>query len=56
MESPSNKKITTGKEGKVEDHAFMFPHQPNPITVYAQNIEEATKKFEAIIKKEKNEE
>jgi len=54
MQSPTNKEIKTNREtGKAVEHDFMFPHSPNPITVRAANIEEATKKFEQIISKEK---
>ena len=53
MQSPQNKSIGINKEtGKQSEQDFMFPHSPNPITVRAVNIEEATKKFEAIINKE----
>ncbi len=54
MKSPQNKMIDTDREtGKSKSRPFMFPHSPNPITVEAENIEEATKKFEAIISNEK---
>lgn len=54
MNSPVNKKINVNKEsGQAEEHDFMFPHSPTPITVRAKNIEEATKKFEEIISNNK---
>jgi len=45
-----NKEIKTDKDtGKAEEHDFMFPHFPAPITVRAKNIEEAQEKFKKII-------
>lgn len=42
--------MNTNKEtGKVEEHDFMFPHSPSPITVRAANIKEAEAKFKKII-------
>lgn len=54
MNSPTNKSMGIKKEtGHSDEHDFMFPHSPNPITVRAKNIEEATKKFEEIISNNK---
>lgn len=39
-----------GDKGEVE---FMFPHNPNPVTIRAKNIEEATEKFNKIISNKK---
>lgn len=49
-----NKEMKTSKEtGKALLHDFMFPHSPTPITIQAETREEAEKKFEEIISKEK---
>lgn len=55
-----NKELKINKRTeKVEDHDFMFPNPPaSPVTIKAQNIEEAQEKFKKIIsnKKELNNE
>ena len=54
MKSPVNKAMNVNDEtGKAEEHDFMFPHSPNPITIKAKDIHEATEKFNKIISQEK---